>query len=105
MAHRPGRFAAAAIDYEDAGHSPAWRLARTGAAIGDGVLAVLIVLVATMAWAPRLGVSVARETLAVRREMRTRVAEIARTQSAVWTRQARRNAAVQRHQVWRTPEP
>ena len=77
---------------------PAWRLVRTGAEIGDAVLAVLIVLVATMGWAPLLGVSVARETLAARREMRARMAEIARTQSAIWTRQARRNAVAQRHQ-------
>jgi hypothetical protein len=104
VTHRPGRFAVAAIEYDDAWRSPAWRLARTAAAIGDGVLAVLIVIVATMAWAPRLGVSVARETLAARREMRARVAEIARTQSAVWARQARRNAVERRHQVWRTPK-
>jgi len=103
VTHRPGRFAAAAIEYDDAWRSPAWRLARMGAAIGDGVLGALIVLVATMAWAPRLGVSVARDTLAVRRETRSRVAEIAR-QSTVWARQARRNAAERRPQVRSTPK-
>jgi hypothetical protein len=105
VTHRPGRFAPAAIEYDGAWRSPTRRLAWMGAAIGDGVLAVLIVLVATMAWAPWLGVSVARETLAARREMRVRVAEIARTQSAVWARQIQRNAAERRHQVQRTPEP
>ena len=105
MAHRPGRFVAAAIEHDDAWRSPAWRLARSAAAISDWVLAVLIVLVATMAWAPRLGVSVARETLAARREMRARVAEVGRTQSAVWARHIRRNAVERRHQVWRMPEP
>jgi hypothetical protein len=105
VTHRPGRFAPAAVEYDDAWRSPARRLARMGAVIGDGVLAALIVIVATMAWAPLLGVSVARETLAARRETRVRFAEIARTQSAVWARQARRNAAERRHQIQRTPEP
>jgi len=68
------------------------RLWHTAGVITDLVLAVLIVISATLAWAPRLGLSAARETVEGRRERRARLAEIDRTQSPVWGRQARRNA-------------
>ena len=56
------------------------------------MLAVLLVFVATLGWSPLTGLSVARETTSGRRERRARLAEVERTQSVVWTRQARRNA-------------
>jgi len=90
VTHRPGRIAAAIR------HKPVWRtasgrLSQTCGAIGDYSLAVMIVLAAIAAWAPRVGVAAARETLGARRETRARVAVI-HTRSAVWARQARRNA-------------
>lgn len=56
------------------------------------MLAVLVIIAGTLAWAPLIGLSAARETVALRRDRRARLAEIARTQSPVWMRQARRNA-------------
>ena len=68
------------------------RLGHTTGVITDLVLAVLIVISATLAWAPRIGLSAARQTVEARRDKRARLAEIDRTQSPVWERQARRNA-------------
>jgi hypothetical protein len=75
----------------DAWRLPAW-LGRTGGAIGDHVLVVLIVIVAVLAWSPLVGLAAARETLAAGRDRRSRLAGIDSTQSPVWARQARRNA-------------
>jgi hypothetical protein len=74
----------------------AWPLfARVGhiaGVCGDFALAILIVISGILAWAPRIGLSAARETMEARRDRRARLAEIDRTQSPVWGRQARRNA-------------
>ena len=75
----------------DAWRLPA-RLGRTAGAIGDHVLAVLIAIVAVLAWSPLVGLAAARETLAARRDRRSRLAGIDNTQSPVWARQAQRNA-------------
>jgi hypothetical protein len=92
VTHRSDRSTTATIRSDEAWRSLARRLAQTAAAIGDHVLAVLIVIAGTLAWSPRTGLAAARETVALRRDRRARLVEIARTQSPVWARQARRNA-------------
>ena len=98
MTHRPGRFAAA-LPSNAVWRTSSRRFSQTGAAIGDRILAVLIVLAAIFAWAPRLGIAAAREAIAARREARARLAEIVHIQSAVWARQARRNALERQRNV------
>lgn len=66
------------------------------AAATDAGLALLIMLSAMVAWAPRIGLAAVRETLAARRSVRAELAEICRTRSEVWARQARRNALARR---------
>jgi hypothetical protein len=89
---RPGRYAAAAPERDtDRRAARAWLNERC-AATGDRFLGFLIVIAASMAWSPLLGMAVARDTIAARRAARVRLAEIGRTQPAVWVRQARRNA-------------
>jgi hypothetical protein len=99
---------AAATRYDKAWRSPFLWLARAAVTIGDHVVAILIVIVGSLAWSPLTGLSAARETVAARRERRERLAQIDRTQSPVWARQARRNAlGWQRHAEtprWR-PDP
>jgi hypothetical protein len=108
VTHRPGRVAAAAFAYDAGERSPDWRATKACAAIGDGILAVLIIAAASVAWSPLLGVAVARDTVASRRAVRARLAEIGRMHSTVWARQMRRNTLrIQRNLVaprWRTPE-
>jgi hypothetical protein len=70
---------------------PAW-LGRAAGTVGDYILAVLIVIVGVLAWSPLIGLPAARETVAARRDSRSRLAEIDHTQSPIWCRQARRNA-------------
>ena len=61
------------------------------AAVSDGVLAVGIVLASLMAWAPRIGIEAAKQTIAARRAKRRHIAEIAQLYGAVWARHARRS--------------
>jgi hypothetical protein len=62
------------------------------AAVADGVLAAGIVLAGLMAWAPRIGLESAKETLALRRARRRHIAEIGRAQGEILARHARRSA-------------
>ena len=97
MTDRSGRVAASGR--RDAGRAAALARARAAAAVAaDAGLAALILLSGVLAWAPRIGLAAARETLAARRDARAQLAAIGGDRSDVWARQARRNAlARQRH--------
>ena len=79
-----------------------WAIAP-GAAALDGIFWFLIVLTGTIGLSPLSGLAAARETIAARRERR---AHIAAAPSAVWARQARRNALADRgFAMPRAPRP
>jgi hypothetical protein len=66
-----------------------------GLAMGDALLGLLIVLAALMAWSPLIGIGVARQAIAARRNRRSMITRIRRAQGEIWARQARRNSAPQ----------
>jgi hypothetical protein len=77
-----------------------WKGARPGrrgrtlalcATAADGIFWFLIVVTGVVGLSPLSGLAAARETIAARRERRM---HIATTPSAVWARQARRNASL-----------
>jgi hypothetical protein len=76
---------------------PAQRAVRLCDAITDGLLAFLIVLAGVLVWSPAIGLGTAREVVAARRERRSELSKVRRTQGELWVRQARRNAIAQAH--------
>jgi len=96
VVHQSGRLADIAALRDAFRQSiPAQRAVRLCGAITDGLLAFLIVLAGVLVWSPAIGLGAAREVVAARRERRSKLSEVRRTQGEVWVRQARRNAMAQ----------
>jgi len=96
VVHQSGRLAdIAALRDAFRQSMPAQRAVRLCGAITDGLLAFLVVLAGVLVWSPAIGLGAAREVVAARRERRSELSEVRRTQGEVWVRQARRNAMAQ----------
>jgi hypothetical protein len=72
------------------------RLRLLATATVDAMVALLIVVAGIVALSPFSGLAAAREVVAGRREERRHLGAEVAAQSAVWRRQARRNAAARR---------
>jgi hypothetical protein len=91
--HRSGRVAAIAA-WRDVFRRSAPSVIGFCLAMSDVVLGLLIVLAALMAWSPLIGIGVARQAIAARRERRSTIIRIRHAQGEVWARHASRDSAV-----------